>query len=190
MRVGILGGSFNPAHAGHRHVADVARQLLRLDQVWLLVSPGNVLKPQQGMAPFRDRLASASAFAENRRIIATGIEAALGTRYSIDTLQRLQQRFPRVEFVWVTGADILAELPRWRRWVDLLRCVPMAVLPRPGYNFIALAGQAAKRFRSARLPAHSAAVLARARPPAWSFLMSAQNAVSASAIRAGKGVVP
>ncbi len=190
MRVGILGGSFNPAHAGHRHVAEVARRRLRLDQVWLLVSPGNVLKSHDGMAPFRDRLASAGVVADGRRIVATGIEAALGTRYSIDTLRRLRQRFPRVEFVWVMGADILEQLPRWRRWLDFAALVPIAVLPRPSYTLRALAGQTARRLRAARRPARFATELAGARAPAWVFLPSPQHSASASAIRAGKGVVP
>jgi nicotinate-nucleotide adenylyltransferase len=190
MRVGILGGSFNPAHSGHRHVAKLARRLLRLDQVWLLVSPGNVLKPTQGMAPLRDRLASARVLADGRHVVATGIEATLGTRYSIDTLHRLQQRFPKVEFVWLMGADILEQLPRWRRWQEFIRRVPIAVLPRPSYNHRALAGQAARRFRPARQSGRRSSVLPAIRPPAWSFLVSPQTSVSASAIRAGKGAVP
>ena len=190
MRVGILGGSFNPAHAGHRHLAELALRRLRLDQVWLVVSPGNVLKPRDGMGDFRDRLASARILADGRRIVATGIEAALGTRYSIDTLRRLQQRFPRVEFVWLMGADILEQLPRWRRWRAFVRRVPLAVLPRPSYTFRALAGTAARALRTARRPARAVTVLARARPLAWVFLPSAQHHASASAIRAGKGVVP
>jgi len=189
MRVGILGGSFNPAHAGHLHVAELARRRLRLDQVWLLVSPGNVLKPREGMAPFGDRLASAGVVANGRRIVATGIEAALGTRYSIDTLQRLQQRFPYVEFVWLMGADILEQLPCWRRWRDFASRVPFVVLPRPSYNLRALAGQAARALHAGRRRDRAATILANARPPAWSFLLSPQHAASASAIRA-KGAVP
>ena len=190
MRVGILGGSFNPAHAGHRHVAELARRRLRLDQVWLLVSPGNVLKPSDGMSDFRDRLASARVLADGRRIVATGIEAALGTRYSIDTLRRLQRIFPRVEFVWVMGADILEQLPRWGRWHEFVHRLPFVVLPRPSYTYRALAGTAARYLRAARLPARAAPVLAGTKPPAWVFLPSPQHQASASAIRAGKGAVP
>ncbi|HEX5325517.1 MAG TPA: nicotinate-nucleotide adenylyltransferase [Acetobacteraceae bacterium] len=188
-RVGILGGSFNPAHAGHRHVAELARRRLRLDQVWLLVSPGNVPKPSDGMASFRDRLASARVVADNRHVVATGIESALGTRYSIDTLRRLQQRFPRVEFVWVMGADILEQLPRWRRWREFAARVPLAVLPRSSYTRRALAGTAARCLHAARRRAEAAPVLAQARTPAWMFLPSPQHPASASAIRAGKGAV-
>lgn len=191
MRVGLLGGSFNPAHAGHRHVAELVRRRLRLDQVWLLVSPGNVLKPRAGMAPFAERLAGARALADGRRIVTSGIEARWRTRYSIDTLRLLRTRFPRARFVWVTGADILEQLPRWRHWENFVRHVPILVVPRPSYNLRALAGRAARRWRAARLPSSAAPRLADAAPPAWVFLPASQHPASASAIRAArKGAVP
>ncbi len=186
----MLGGSFNPAHHGHRHVAQLALRRLRLDQVWLLVSPGNPLKPVHGMAPFAERLTSARRVADGRRIVATGIEAALQTRYTVDTLRELRRRFPRARFVWLMGADNLHQIPRWRGWLSIVRAMPFAVLPRPGYNHRALAGRAANRLRSARQPAHRAKLLARMPAPAWSFLPVPQHAASASAIRAGKGEVP
>jgi nicotinate-nucleotide adenylyltransferase len=182
MTIGLLGGSFNPAHDGHRHIAKLARTRLDLDQVWLLVSPGNPLKPRAGMAPFRERLAGAARLGDGRRVIATGIEAAFGTRYSVDTLRLLRKRFPRVRFVWIMGADILTQLPRWRRWLEITRDLAFAVLPRPGYTFRALAGQAARRLRMARRPAHEAPVLSRARS-GWVFLPTPRNATSATAIR-------
>jgi nicotinate-nucleotide adenylyltransferase len=120
LRVGLLGGSFNPAHDGHRHVAEVAQQRLRLDQVWLLVSPGNPLKRQDGMASMANRLASAQRISDGRRVRATGIEQRLGTRYTVDALRALRRLFPRVQFVWLMGADILAELPAWKRWLDVV----------------------------------------------------------------------
>ncbi|HEY4171427.1 MAG TPA: nicotinate-nucleotide adenylyltransferase, partial [Rhodopila sp.] len=138
-RVGLLGGSFNPAHAGHRHVATLALRRLRLNQVWLLVSPGNPLKPTAGMAPLADRLASATRIADGRRIVASGIEAAFRTRYTVDTLRKLTRRFPRIRFVWIMGADILEQLPRWQRWTDIVRRMPFVVLPRPSYTHRALA---------------------------------------------------
>jgi nicotinate-nucleotide adenylyltransferase len=187
----LLGGSFNPAHQGHRHVAELAMRRLRLDQVWLMVSPGNPLKPVTGMAPFAERLASARGVADGRRLVATGIEQALATRYTVDTLRELRRRFPRARFVWLMGADNLHQLPRWRGWLSIARCMPIAVLPRPGYNHRALAGRAAKRLGSARLPARRARLLAGLRAPAWIFLPVPQHAASASAIRAaGKGEVP
>ena len=115
-RIGLLGGSFNPAHDGHRHVAEAALRGLRLDQVWLLVSPGNPLKPRRGMAPFAERLASARRIADGRRILAVDWEARLGTRYTVDTLALLRRRFPRSRFVLVVGADNLSQLPRWKGW--------------------------------------------------------------------------
>jgi nicotinate-nucleotide adenylyltransferase len=190
MRIGLLGGSFNPAHAGHRHIIVLARQRLRLNQVWLLVSPGNPLKSRRGMALLEQRLASARAIADGRRVIATAIEADWATRYTIDTLRRLLQRFPRVRFVWLMGADILAQLPRWRRWLEFVRRIPIAVLPRPGYNRQALASQAARRFASARRPARSAPRLAELTAPAWVFLRVSELAASASAIRASIGAEP
>jgi nicotinate-nucleotide adenylyltransferase len=181
-RVGILGGSFNPAHEGHRHVAELALARLGLDQIWLLVSPGNPLKPVAGMAPFQERLTGAVAIGDGRRVIATSIEAAIGTHYSVDTLRVLHRRFPRVRFVWIAGADILTQLPRWRRWREIVRDLPFVVLPRPGYTLPALAGRAARRLRGGRRPAHEAPVLSRSRS-GWVFLPTPQNATSATAIR-------
>ena len=187
MRVGLLGGSFNPAHAGHRHVIELARQRLRLDQVWLLVSPGNPLKQSRGMAPLAQRLAGARAIADGRRVLASAIEAVFGTRYTIDTLRRLQRQFPRTRFVWLMGADILQQLPRWRRWLEFARRIPFAVLPRPGYNRQALSGRAAHRLAQARRPARLASRLAELAAPAWVYLCVPQHAASATAIRASQG---
>ena len=191
MRIGLLGGSFNPAHEGHLHVAELALQRLQLDQVWLLVSPGNPLKPALGMAPLAVRLASAARIGDGRRVVATAIEAGLGTRYTADTLAELRRRFPNARFVWLMGADNLTQLPRWRDWMGIMRTMPVAVFPRPSYNHRALAGRAAHRLRSARLPVAAAPALALRNPPAWIFLPTPQHAASATAIRAaGSGVVP
>jgi len=190
IRVGLLGGSFNPAHAGHLHIARLALQRLRLDQVWLLVSPGNPLKDAAGMATLADRMGSARQIADGRRIVATGIEALLHTRYTFDTLRALRRRFPRVRFVWLMGADNLVQLPRWQRWPGITRTMPFAVMPRPSYNQRALAGQAAHRLRPALHPARAAPVLAGSAPPAWTFLPARQNALSATALRASRGAFP
>jgi nicotinate-nucleotide adenylyltransferase len=184
-RIGLLGGSFNPAHEGHRHVAQRVKRALRLDEVWLLVSPGNPLKPRAGMAPFAQRLASARGIADGRRIVATGIEAALGTRFTRDTLRALRLRFPRTRFVFVIGADNLVQLPRWKGWAGMAARTPIAVLPRPGWTRRALAGQAARRLaRHRRRPAALLAGPVPAHAP-WSFVPAAENAASATAIRAG-----
>ncbi len=137
----------------------VALRKLRLDQVWLMVSPGNPLKSSHGMAPMLDRLASAGTIADGRKILATAIESHLGTRYTADTLRELRRRFPRATFVWIMGADNLVGLPRWRDWMDIARTMPFVVLPRPTYNQRALAGQASKRLRPAfRSPRHASAL--------------------------------
>jgi len=167
-------------------VAELARRRLRLDQMWLLVSPGNPLKPVAGMAPLATRLASARRIADGRRIVATAIESRLGTRYTADTLRLLRRRFPRARFVWVMGADNLEQLPRWRRWREIASGMPFAVVPRPTYNHRALAGQAARRLRRAQRAAGLAPALAGMAPPAWVFLPAPQHAASASAIRAAR----
>jgi len=181
--VGLLGGSFNPAHLGHLHVAKLARRRLRLDQVWLLVSPGNPLKPAVGMGKLADRLRSAGRIADGRRVVATAIEARLQKRYTFDTLRTLRLLFPRVQFVWLMGADNLAQLPRWQHWTGIVRIMPFAVVPRPGYNGRALAGKAAHRLRRAFRPPHTASTLAGARAPAWTFLPGRQNSLSATELR-------
>jgi len=192
-RIGLLGGSFNPAHGGHRHVAETALRALRLDEVWLLVSPGNPLKPRAGMAPFAHRLASARRIADGRRILASDWEARKGTRYTVDTLAALRRHFPRASFVLLLGADNLAQLPRWRRWTELARRTPIAVFPRPGWTFRALAGQAARRLaRHRRRPAAlmdlaEAAATAdggvAAQHAPWAFVPAAENRESSTAIR-------
>jgi len=162
------------------------RRRLGLDQVWLVVSPGNPLKPAAGMAAAAERLASARVIADGRRIVATGIEAKLGTRYTVDTLRLLRRRFPRARFVWLMGADNLTDFPRWRGWRRIARLMPFAVYPRPGYNFRALAGQAAQKLHRSRRRPCQAARLANQPPPAWIFLPAAQHPASATALRAAR----
>jgi nicotinate-nucleotide adenylyltransferase len=180
-RVGLLGGSFNPAHDGHRHVALEALKLLRLDEVWLLVSPQNPLKPVAGMAPLAERLASTRAVAKHPRIRPTAIETSLGTRYTADTLAALKTRFPQVRFVWLMGADNLVQVARWDRWLRIFRTVPVAVLSRSPYCHRALASQAARRLARFRT---AGAGLADRTPPAWAFLHARLHPASATAIRA------
>ena len=180
----MLGGSFNPAHEGHRHVANVALQRLVLNQVWLLVSPGNPLKPQRGMASLAARLDSARGLADGRRVVATAIERAFRSRFTVDTLRTLRIRFPRAQFVWLMGADNLEQLPRWREWMAIARHTRFAVLPRPTYNHRALSGLASRRLRSSRIPERRAPALAGLAAPAWVFLTAQQNPLSATAIRA------
>ena len=149
-KIGLLGGSFNPAHAGHRHISVEALRLLDLDEVWWLVSPQNPLKPAADMAPLAARLASAHRAARHPRIKPSAIETELGTRYAVDTVAALQYRYPKARFIWLAGADILPELHRWHRWRGLLRRLPIAVLARPRYMGRALRAPAmawARRWR-------------------------------------------
>ena len=182
-RIGLLGGSFNPAHAGHRHVAEHALRRLGLDQVWLMVSPGNPLKPSRGMAPFAQRMASARRIADGRRIIATDIEARLGTRFTVDTLALLRRRFPRASFVLLAGADIPPELPRWRRWRQLLRDTRLAVLPRPGETRRALASQAMHWLRRHRRRPRALLAGGPGAHDGWSLVPVREHPASATAIR-------
>jgi nicotinate-nucleotide adenylyltransferase len=179
LRIGLLGGSFNPAHAGHVHASKVALKQLKLDYVWWLVSPQNPLKGKKHMAPLARRMASARKRARNKRIRVTDIEAALGTRYTVDTLTALKRRFPKVHFVWLMGSDNFIQLPRWRRWKRIFALVPMAVVPRPGTALKARHCRAARRFAAARVAAGELPL----EPPAWTILRAAGVKASATRVR-------
>lgn len=184
VRVGLLGGSFNPAHAGHRHIAELGLKLLRLDEIWLLVSPQNPLKPVAGMAPLAQRLESARAIARgNPRLRAAALETALGTRYTADTLAALKTRFPRTRFLWLMGADNLAQMARWARWPRIFRSVPVAILARGPYSARTLSTKAARRFDRFRASPGRARRLIGSRPPAWVFLHIRRHPASSTAIR-------
>ncbi len=142
LRIGLLGGSFNPAHGGHRRISLFALAALGLDEVWWLVSPGNPLKPKAGMAPLAARLGSARKVARRAPIRATAIEAELGTRYTVDTLRALARRYPKCRFVWLMGSDNLAQFHHWRAWRNIARAMPIAVIARPGYDGAAVASPA------------------------------------------------
>jgi len=149
------------------------------------VSPQNPLKPAAGMAPFAERFNTAAAVAAgNRRIIVSDIETRLGTTFTADTLRALQRRFPHIRFVWLMGGDNLAQIPHWRRWLDIFHAVPIAVFDRPASTRRALAGAAALRFRHARVPADAARRLSEMPPPAWAFFHSRLDPRSATEIRA------
>ncbi|ALJ36029.1 nicotinate-nucleotide adenylyltransferase [Azospirillum brasilense] len=183
LRIGLLGGSFNPAHAGHRHISLYALKALGLDQVWWLVSPQNPLKPVRGMAPLAERLEEARRTARHPAIRVTAIERELGTRYTADTLAKLTLRFPKTRFVWLMGADNLRQIPRWRHWTRIFRLVPVAVLARPTYSMGALGGMAAQRYARRRVSMHEAKGLAGSKTPAWIFLRNPLHPASATAIR-------
>ena len=141
-RIGLLGGSFNPAHRGHRRMSLAAIDALGLDELWWLVSPGNPLKPAKGMAPYVARLASARAMARRSRIRASDLEARLGTRYTVDTVRAIEARYPGDRFIWLMGADTVAQFHQWKAWQRLAERVPIAVLSRPGYDGVARAARA------------------------------------------------
>jgi nicotinate-nucleotide adenylyltransferase len=183
-RVGLLGGSFNPAHEGHLHISFAALRALDLDEVWWLVSPQNPLKPEEGMASLADRFDSALVVARHPRLRVSEIEVHLGTRYTADTLKVLQRRFPNTQFVWLMGADNLAQIDKWRHWLTILTRVPVAVLDRSPYSYKALVSKAARRFAGSRIPARRATMLADAAPPAWTFIHQRRHPASATAIRA------
>jgi nicotinate-nucleotide adenylyltransferase len=182
LKIGLLGGSFNPAHEGHRHISLLALKQLRLDQVWWLVSPQNPLKASDKMSPLSQRMAGARALARHPRILVSDLESRLGTRYTADTLARLRRRYREHGFVWLMGADNLVQLPQWRRWHEIVEMTPMAIFNRPGQGPRALTGPAAARY--ARYRVSRPAELPLATAPAWCFLFSRLHPASSTAIRA------
>jgi len=183
-RVGLLGGSFNPAHRGHLHVSREALKRLDLDEIWWMVAPQNPLKPTRGMASFAARKRGAREMAREPRIKVTDIEARLGTRFTADTLDALRKRFPRTRFVWLMGADNLSQIRHWERWQDIFRRVPVAIFDRPTYCLKASAGLAAARFKKYRVLHRDRRRLADSDPPAWTLFRIRLDASSATALRA------
>ncbi len=184
IRTGLLGGSFNPAHRGHRGISLAAIRALGLDEMWWLVSPGNPLKPEEGMAPLPARLASARAMARHAPIRPTDVEARLGTRYTVDTLAALTRRYPQRRFIWVMGADNLAQFHRWRDWRRIARTVPIAVIARPGYDGAAHAAPAMGWLRRFQRPARQARNWTEWSVPALVLLRFRPDSTSATWLRA------
>ena len=184
IRIGLLGGSFNPAHRGHRRISRAALDALGLDEIWWLVSPGNPLKPAKGMAPFAQRFASARRMARGTRIRVTGIERDLGTVYTAETLAALVRLYPKSRFIWLMGADNLAQLHRWRDWRRIARLVPIAVATRPGYDGRALKAPAWGWLRRFVRPVAMARNWTMWRMPALVLLSLPPDRSSATAIRA------
>ena len=187
--VGLLGGSFDPPHAGHVHLTREALKRLRLDQVWWLVSPGNPLKPNPP-APLPERMAAARAIMRHPRVKITDLEAGFGTRATADTLRELQKAYPLVRFVWLMGADNLASFHTWERWPEIMARVPVAVLARPGQRMRALNSPAAQRFRREQVPAGDAEILGRLPPPAWLYLDMPMRHESSTALRLARRNAP
>jgi len=185
-RTGLLGGSFNPAHGGHRRISLFALEALGLDEVWWLVSPGNPLKPKEGMAPLHARYASAAKMARRAPIRATAIERELGTRYTIDTIEALQMRYPKREFVWLMGSDNLAQFHKWKAWRRIAWRLPIAVIARPGYEMATVASPAAAMLRRFRMDAARFANRGEWSAPTLVTLRFDPDDRSATAIRAGE----
>lgn len=184
-RIGLLGGSFNPAHRGHRRISLAALDALALDEIWWLVSPGNPLKQSAGdMAPFAARLASAEQMARGARIRVSDFEQRAGTRFTIDTVRALKLRYPQHRLIWLTGSDALANLHRWRDWRKLLRELPIAVIRRPGYDRSAHAARAMGWLRRFVRPPGQARRWTEWSAPAIIFLRLPADPTSATAIRA------
>ena len=184
MRVGIFGGSFDPAHEGHRQVSRVGLRALGLDLVWWLVSPQNPLKSTAPSEDLDRRVRAARLVANHPRIRVTGIEATLGTNYTAELLRRLLPRLAGVSVVWMMGADNLAQFHRWKDWQTIAASVPIAIFNRPGLALKALAGPAAHSLAAWRLPEQAAANLASEAPPAWTFLSRPHIPLSSTQLRA------
>jgi nicotinate-nucleotide adenylyltransferase len=184
MRIGLLGGSFDPAHQAHREISITALKRLGLDRVWWLVTPGNPLKDASKLPKLEDRIEAASKIARHPRIEVTGFSG--GSAYTVDLLKALKRRFPGVNFVWLMGADNLAGFDRWRSWETIFRMVPIAVLDRPGYRLKGRASKAAQRFSLYMIDESDAAGLARLEPPAWTILTDRLSPLSSTKLRAQK----
>lgn len=185
-KIGLLGGSFNPAHAGHRHISLYALKYLKLDAVWWMVSPQNPLKSSSDTAPLAERLAGAASVADHPRIYVTDIESRLNTRYTIDTLRALKARFAATSFVWLMGSDNLHQFHRWKKWQTICDTVPVCVLARPPAGNALRQSRAGAHLASRRLRESDAACLPESPLPAWTVLNIPLNPLSSTDIRAAR----
>lgn len=183
MAVGLFGGSFNPPHAGHALVAEIAMRRLRLDQLWWIVTPGNPLKNATERAPLAERLRRSEAIGTDPRIRVTAFEARHSVRFTADTLALVKDRNPGVDFVWIMGADNLRDFHRWQRWRQIAMTVPIAVIDRPGSTLSFLSSMMAKTFDYARRDEADAPRLARMKAPAWTFIHGPRSRLSSTSIR-------
>jgi nicotinate-nucleotide adenylyltransferase len=180
--IGLLGGSFDPAHEGHAHITRVALRRFGLDRVWWLVSPGNPLK-ERGPAPLGLRIERARKVINDPRVIVTGIEERLGTRYTAETIASLQKRYRGVRFVWLMGADNLSQFDRWQNWEQIANSVPIGVVARPEYGVKARTSKMARMFRGAQLDPRASTVLGYYNAPAWCYVNHPLSHASSTAIR-------
>jgi nicotinate-nucleotide adenylyltransferase len=185
QRVGLYGGSFNPPHDGHRHVALMALRRLALDRLWFLVTPANPLKNRAGLASLDARLSNTRAIMKHPRLDVTGVEAALGSDLTVDTIATLTSRLPSLRFVWIMGGDNLATFHHWHRWRHIADLVPIAVIDRPGATHRALHSPAAQALSRFRIPESEASTLVERRAPAWVYLHGRRSGLSSTALREG-----
>jgi nicotinate-nucleotide adenylyltransferase len=183
MRIGLLGGSFDPAHTAHRDISLTALKRLGLDQVWWLVTPGNPLKDTSKLPDLMERVTAAETVAHHPRIVVTGFDGGSSSGYTITLLGALMERYPSVHFVWLMGADNLAGFHRWKAWSEIFRLVPIAVLDRPGFRLKGRASLAAQRFSPYYVDETDAAGLALLDPPAWTILTHKLSGLSSTALR-------
>ena len=183
LRIGLMGGSFNPAHEGHRYVSEVAKKALKLDAVWWLVTPGNPLKQHGALRDLNERAEAARNMADDPRIDISCLESVIGTRYTVDTITYLRRRVSGLRLVWIMGADNLAQFHRWQNWRRIASEVPIAVIDRPPQSFRALAAPAAQALARYRLPENEAGRLADRRAPAWVFLTGMKLNLSSTGLR-------
>jgi nicotinate-nucleotide adenylyltransferase len=186
MRIGLFGGSFNPAHDAHRAVSLLAMKKLQLDRLWWLVTPGNPLKDTRALPTLDERIAQATALANHPRIDVTGFEAVIGTKYSCDTIRWLKTEAPGTHFVWIMGADNLKNFHRWKNWRDIFLMLPIAVVDRGGLSLQAASGPAPLSFAKARIPENRASTLPGLPPPAWVYLHGVKSDLSSTKIREAK----
>ena len=181
-KIGLLGGSFNPAHEGHRHISLIALRRLGLDEVWWLVSPQNPLKSVEDMAPFTERYRSAEKIARHPRIRVTDLETRLGTEYTADLIAKLRSR-DRDNYIWLMGGDNLMQIDQWKNWQSIFETIPVAVIARPGFEKAALGSKAAHVYRAARLDPSDSLKLVSMQPPCWTLLQEQLTGLSSTEIR-------
>ena len=187
MRIGLFGGTFDPPHRAHLAASLLALKRLELDRVWWLVTPGNPLKDTRGLAPLAERIEAAQKLAHHPRIVVTGVEADIGTRYTYQTLRYLRRHCPGVRFVWIMGADNLRSFHRWQNWRGIATLVPIAVIDRLGPSLYAVGSTAAQALMRARRHEATARSLPDRKPPAWIYLHGLKSPLSSTALRALRG---
>ena len=183
LKIGLLGGSFNPAHSGHLEISMAALKFLKLDYIWWIVSPGNPLKVPAELTPFDQRFRSAQKTGTDHRIIVSDIEQKFGIVYTIDTLTKVKEIYPQHSFVWLMGADNLAQFDKWKSWKTIGRTVPFAVFNRPSYSTASLQSAAAQYFINHKIQECDADKLYKMKPPAWVYFNDVNNPMSSTEIR-------